>query len=92
MSGDKFIESLRSKDSQVNPFMRQIFFRISFNTWHSHMLKEEKKKAIRREKRDFGEEITEEELLKILPDEDESVEAILTPDIQEYTTEEEEDD
>ena len=56
------------------------------------MLKEEKKKAIRREKRDFGEEITEEELLKILPDEDESVEAILTPDIQEYTTEEEEDD
>ena len=72
--------------------MRQIFFRISFNTWHSHMLKEEKKKAIRREKRDFGEEITEEELLKILPDEDESVEAILTPDIQEYTTEEEEDD
>ena len=46
-SGKSFAGSLKSSDSSVNPFMRQIFYRLSFKTWHSHMIKEEKKKRIR---------------------------------------------
>ena len=68
-SGKKFAASIKSSESSVNPFMRQIFYRISFNTWHSYMLKEEKKKLIRKQMVSANVEVSEALLESNFPNE-----------------------
>ena len=41
---------MKAQETSVNPFMTQIFHRISFNTWHNFMLKNEKRKKIKEQR------------------------------------------
>ena len=45
---------MKAQETSVNPFMTQIFHRISFNTWHNYMLKNEKRKKIREQRQAAG--------------------------------------
>ena len=83
---------MKAQETSVNPFMTQIFHRISFNTWHNYMLKSEKRKKMREPR--FG-------AAGLLPAraagdvglDDTQMEKVIVqrePELVEYTSEEEE--
>jgi len=41
---------MKATETSVNPFMTQIFHRISFNTWHNYMKKSKKRARIREQR------------------------------------------
>ena len=37
--GNIFVSTMKAQETSVNPFITQIFHRISFNTWYQYLLK-----------------------------------------------------
>jgi hypothetical protein len=86
--GDIFVTSMKAQETSVNPFMTQIFHRISFNTWHNYMLKCEKRKRIREQRVAAGlpaDDGKAEQLDETLV---EKVVVTREPELVEYTSEE----
>ena len=52
--GGEFVSSMKAQETSVNPFMTQIFHRISFNTWHNYMMRLSRKKAIQEKRKSAG--------------------------------------
>ena len=82
---------MKAQETSVNPFMTQVFHRISFYTWHNYMLKNEKRKRIREARAAAGVVDAEDGALDTLDETKmEEVTVQRDPETEEYTSEEDE--